>query len=68
MRGAVMDELEILMTAQELADYLGYDRKSVYNYKYNGRGPKVTRVGRSVRYRKGDVLSWIAAQNKEESN
>lgn len=54
---------EILLTAQELADYLGYDVKSVYNFKYNGRGPKRTHVGRNVRFKKSDVDAWIAGQN-----
>lgn len=66
MRGAVMEDREVLMTAQELADYLGYSNvKSVYNFKYNGRGPKVTRVNGGVRFKKGDVQDWIAAQNSE---
>ncbi len=67
-RGAVMDKLKTdpLLTVQELAEYIGYEVTSVYNFKQNGRGPKMTKIGARVRYYKSDVDAWIAAQNKEE--
>lgn len=63
-----MEQIEIdpLMTVQELAAYIGYEVSSVYNFKQNGRGPRMTKVGSRVRYRKSDVDTWIADQNKSE--
>ena len=30
----------------------------------NGGGPVLTKIGRSVRYRKADVLAWLKANSR----
>lgn len=48
-----------LMTAKELAAYLGVAEQTLANWRYVGRGPRFYRVGQLVKYRRGDVDRWL---------
>lgn len=48
-----------LMGPQALADYLGIPVATVYAANSRGTGPRRIRVGKHVRYRKGDVDRWL---------
>jgi predicted DNA-binding transcriptional regulator AlpA len=52
-----------LWTAQDVADYLGIPRKSLYNWRCRGIGPRARRVGRYLRYDDQDVRAWFAARD-----
>jgi excisionase family DNA binding protein len=52
-----------LWTVEDLAGYLGFTVRTIYNMNYLGTGPRVTKVGRQVRYREEDVESWLTNQN-----
>lgn len=51
-----------LLSAQELADYLDVPLKTIYAWRYRGRGPRGFRVGRHVRFRWSDVQRWVSEQ------
>lgn len=53
---------ESLLTAAELAAYLAVPLKTLYTWRYQGKGPPGFRVGRYVRYRRTDVQGWIEEQ------
>lgn len=59
--------LERLLSAQELADYLDVPLKTIYAWRYRGRGPRGFRVGRHVRFRMTDVQLWVSDQLEKDA-
>lgn len=51
--------LDRLLTIDEVADYLQTPKSTLYSLRSDGRGPLSRRVGRSLRYRRADVESWL---------
>jgi excisionase family DNA binding protein len=51
--------MEPLLTPGEVSDYLGVPTGTLANWRYTGRGPTFTRLGRHVRYRATDVAAWV---------
>lgn len=58
-----MNQSEPLLTPPELADYLGVPIKTLYTWRYRHEGPPALRIGRHLRYRRGDVEEWLHACN-----
>ncbi|GGH45000.1 helix-turn-helix transcriptional regulator [Microbacterium album] len=54
-----IDDLPELAKRVEIAEFTGTSVPTLARWAMEGTGPKVTRLGGSVRYRKGDVLSWL---------
>ena len=53
-------ELDCLVNEHEAADMLCYTVRALQNWRCRGGGPKFVKVsGRSVRYRRRDLLAWI---------
>lgn len=52
--------LDRLLTAQELADYIGVPLATVYSWRRRNNGPPGFRVGRHLRYRWSEVEEWIS--------
>ncbi len=48
-----------LVSAQELATYLGVPIGTVYSWRYRREGPPSMRIGRHLRYRWGEVQAWL---------
>lgn len=61
-----MSEHEELMTPQELAEFLQVPIQTLYQWRTRKVGPPGCKVGRHVRYRRGDVESWLD-RNREVS-
>lgn len=57
------DEFD-LMTPAEVAVEFRLDRETCYSWRRRGFGPASFKVGRHVRYRRADVLAWLAAQEQ----
>lgn len=55
--------MDRLMTADELAEYLGVPVGTLYVWRVRGRGPRAARVGRYLRYRRVDVDRWLTEQS-----
>lgn len=55
--------LKAFLSVDELAAYLGVAPKTIYDWKYKGVGPRVTKVGRALRYRATDVEAWLDSQS-----
>ena len=54
--------LERLLTRQQVESHFGFPTKRYLEIAaMRGDGPPMVRIGRSVRYRYGDVLAWIEA-------
>ncbi|TCP47289.1 AlpA family transcriptional regulator [Tamaricihabitans halophyticus] len=51
---------ERLWTINDLAEYLGIPRNTLYAWRAQGYGPKGVRMGKYVRYSPEDVDLWLA--------
>jgi len=51
-----------LMSAEELADFLGVPLNTVYIWNHRRQGPRAHKVGRYLRYRWPEVEAWLQAQ------
>lgn len=59
-----METRDQLLTAEDLAEYLGVPVATIYAWRYRHQGPPGFRVGRHVRFRWRDVQQWIAQQRQ----
>ena len=50
---------DVLLSPQQLADYLGVPLATVYRWRCAGTGPRGIKVGKHVRYRQRDVEAWL---------
>jgi excisionase family DNA binding protein len=53
-----MTENSVFLNTQQVADWLGVPKSTVDHWRAAGTGPTFTRLGKHVRYRRTDVLSW----------
>ena len=56
---------ERLLSAQEVAHVLSVPLSTLWRYK--GAGPRAYRVGKHLRYRWSDVLSWLDTVGDDRS-
>jgi predicted DNA-binding transcriptional regulator AlpA len=54
-------ETERLLTRAEVEDKFGISKRYLETAVCRGDGPKLIRIGRSVRYHPKDVRDWIEA-------
>jgi excisionase family DNA binding protein len=64
MNGDIVDtppsSRDRLLTISDLAVFLRVPRKTIYQWRYRGQGPRALTPGeRLVRYRMKDVLEWL---------
>jgi excisionase family DNA binding protein len=50
-----------LWSVQDVADFLGIPRKTLYQWRQQGYGPRGHRVGRYLRYDERAVREWFAS-------
>ena len=62
-----MTNSECLVTEGEAASLLRVSLTSVRRWRREGRGPVYRKLGRSVRYRPGDLADFIAASRCMET-
>lgn len=55
------------MTLDEVAAYFRLRRDSVKFWRYQGRGPRCTKIGKHLLYRTTDVHEWAAQQEAEQA-
>ncbi|MDP9397690.1 MAG: helix-turn-helix domain-containing protein [Actinomycetota bacterium] len=54
-----MTLLDEVNTEADLASFLKEHPDTVRARRINGTGPRYVRIGRSIRYRRDDVLAWL---------
>jgi excisionase family DNA binding protein len=57
---------EQLMTEDEVAEYLRVTKRTVRAWRLESTGPPWLRVGRFIRYRRGDVDGWLERQRDRD--
>lgn len=50
---------EPMWTIQQLSEYLQVPVKSIRKWREEGEGPRGFRVGRHLRFRRADVMTWL---------
>ena len=60
-----MNNLEQLMTLPELAELTQRSEGSLRRDLAAGRGPRVVRIGNSIRFNPADVQDWLTDQTEE---
>jgi predicted DNA-binding transcriptional regulator AlpA len=54
------DYLDRLIAERQAAEFLGYSVRALQNWRVRGGGPRFVKVsGRSVRYRRRDLIEWV---------
>ncbi|MFJ9523100.1 helix-turn-helix transcriptional regulator [Kitasatospora sp. NPDC101801] len=54
-----------LWTLQELAEFLGVPKQSIYQMNWKGTGPRSFKVGRHRRYDPRDVQQWLETRSSD---
>lgn len=58
-----------LINEREASAFLGYTTRALQNWRQRGGGPLYVRVsGRSIRYRRRDLVVWIEARLKTSTS
>jgi excisionase family DNA binding protein len=55
---------EELLTQQQLADELQVSLRTLERWRQQGIGPAFIQVGRSPRYRRSDINTWLDQQRR----
>lgn len=58
-------DLRELWGIDDVANYLGVPKQTVYSWRKTGHGPKAIRVGKHLRWRASVVLEWTLARERE---
>jgi excisionase family DNA binding protein len=56
---SVRPVLERLLSADEVADYLGVPVATLYQWRHKGSGPMAYRIGRHLRYDPRVLRAWL---------
>jgi excisionase family DNA binding protein len=56
-----------LLTAQEVAAFLGVPMQTLYQWRVRGGAPRAVKVGRHLRFRREDVDAWVERHSDERA-
>jgi excisionase family DNA binding protein len=62
-----LTDADELLTARELAAELKVSLRTLERWRARGIGPAYVRLGRTVRYRRSDVNTWLERQRQNAS-
>ena len=51
--------MQPLLTQRQASEMLALSERTLERFRISGIGPKFVRMGKSIRYRLGDVEAWI---------
>ncbi len=66
--GTRQSQPETLLTTQQAAWLLRVSRKTLERMRVEGRGPRFVKIGRSVRYRQSDLLTYITTNTHHSTS
>jgi hypothetical protein len=52
---------DALLSEVQVSDLLFISVRTLQTWRCQGTGPAFVRAGRAIRYQRGDLLSWVAA-------
>lgn len=53
---------EPLWSVEQVSSMLGVAVATMYDWRYDGKGPRWIKVGRYLRYRPSEVRAWLEAR------
>ncbi len=60
---------EKLIDEKEAAEFLGFTRRAMQNWRFRGGGPPFIKLSeRSVRYRVKDLIAWIDSRKRASTS
>jgi excisionase family DNA binding protein len=59
---------DALLTEDEAAESLRISVRTLQAWRLKAAGPPFVRVGRAIRYRRGDIQAWIRLNTCDVSN
>ena len=59
-------EVGELWTVDQVADYLGVPKQTIYGWRSTGYGPRGFRVGKHLRWRATTVPAWTADRERDQ--
>lgn len=59
-------EFSELWTIEEVANYLGVPKQTVYCWRTSGYGPQGFRVGKHLRWRAATVIAWTLEMEQRQ--
>ena len=59
-------EFSELWTIEEVANYLGVPKQTVYCWRTSGYGPQGFRVGKHLRWRAATVIAWTLEMEQQQ--
>lgn len=63
------DYLDRLINENEAAGFIGYTIRALQGWRVRGGGPRFVKVsGRSIRYRRRDLIAWAEARLKSSTS
>ena len=61
--------LDQLLDESAAADFVGYTRRALQNWRSRGGGPRFVQVSqRSIRYRRRDLIDWAEALLRQSTS
>lgn len=57
-----IESLGDYLTVDELAEYLQLSKETIYHWRLEGTGPKVTKLGKQLRYSRANVEAWLKSR------
>jgi len=61
-------KVETLLTTEQAAWLLRISRKTLERMRVEGRGPRFVKLGRCVRHRQRDLLTWITTNTHQATS
>lgn len=61
------DVMDAMLNTFQLAHYLGKTPEAIRMMRFRGLGPKGTKIGRNVLYRRSDIDAWLNAREIAEA-
>jgi predicted DNA-binding transcriptional regulator AlpA len=63
------DHLDRLINEGEAANFLGYTKRCLQNWRVRGGGPRFVKVsGRAIRYRRRELIEWADGRLKQSTS
>lgn len=53
------------LLGEEVAEYLGVPKQTIYDWRVHGKGPQAYRIGKRIRFTVSDVRAWVATQRDD---
>lgn len=63
-----IDKWDGFVTEVEAADYLCQSVRTLQKWRVTGFGPAYYKIGRSVRYKRGEVQAWVNARRRAHTS